>query len=366
MPSEDVKRAAALLDLGALGITGSEPFMEHAQAVSRRIQEGSLPMEAMAGACDHGGAVRSSDPSTALAGARSVIILSLGYLIEEAPSRPSQRPSGRLARVQGWDCLGELARKREALMAHLRRMGARCAAPKGFPVKAAAARAGLGSYGKNSSIQTMEDGSWNVLCAIVTDAPLQPDEPMGPRCGSCRRCLGVCPTKAITAPYVVDARLCLNHVLASPRPIPRELRRAVGDRLSGCDACQEVCPRNWYVVPRRPDRLPGLRPRDLPLLPALRGEADLPDIGLRHHSPSPPQLRRNAAVALGNSGWEGSVDALASALADGDAGLRAHSAWALGEIGGPGAKAALREAMGREVDPDAEEEIVLALDGLRG
>jgi epoxyqueuosine reductase len=366
MLSEDIERAAALLDLRALGITGSEPFVEHAQSVSRRLQEGSLPKEVMHDGYDPEEPFRASDPSAALAGARSTIVLSLGYMIEEAPMASSEGPSGRLARMHWWDSLGELARKRDALMAHLRRMGVRCAVPKGFPVKAAAARAGLGSYGKNSIIQTLDDGSWNVLCAIVTDAPLQPDEPMGPRCGSCRRCMGVCPTKAITAPYVVDARRCLNHLLASPGPIPRELRRAVGDRLSGCDACQEACPRNWYVVPRRPDRLPGLRPGDLPLLPALRGETVLTDIGLRRHSPPPPQLRRNAAVALGNSGWEGSVDALASALADEDAQLRAHSAWALGQIGGPGARAALREAVRRESDPAAEEEIGRALDELRG
>ena len=118
----------------------------------------------------------------------------------------------------------------------------------------AAYRAGLGWYGKNANLLLPGEGSWFVLGSVVTDAPAAP--PSRPRrcadgCGTCTRCLDGCPTGAIVAPGVVDARRCLAWLLQVEGAFPREHRVALGDRLYGCDDCQEVCPPNRRRRPQR-------------------------------------------------------------------------------------------------------------------
>src|SRR5438105_6711215 len=109
----------------------------------------------------------------------------------------------------------------------------------------AARRAGLGWYGKNANVLLPGAGSWFVLGSVVTDAPLPPaDHEVPDGCGSCTRCLDGCPTGAIVAPGVVDARRCLAWLVQQPGSFPVELRAALGDRIYGCDDCQEVCPPN--------------------------------------------------------------------------------------------------------------------------
>ena len=105
--------------------------------------------------------------------------------------------------------------------------------------------AGIGSYGKNANLLLPNAGSWFVLGAVVTDAELAPTQaPVVDQCGPCTRCIDECPTQAIVAPGVVDARRCIAWLVQSDGMIPAELREAIGDRLYGCDECQEVCPPN--------------------------------------------------------------------------------------------------------------------------
>src|SRR5262249_52707403 len=112
----------------------------------------------------------------------------------------------------------------------------------------AAYRAGLGWYGKNSNLLLPGRGSWFVLGSVVTTAPLEPDEaPMADGCGACRRCIVGCPTGAIVAPGIVDARRCLAWLVQMSCDFPRECRVALEDRIYGCDDCQEVCPQNELV-----------------------------------------------------------------------------------------------------------------------
>src|SRR5205807_8136934 len=109
----------------------------------------------------------------------------------------------------------------------------------------AAYRAGLGWYGKNTNLLLEGTGSWFVLGSVVTDAPLPATaSPVFEGCGSCARCLPACPTGALVAPGVLDARRCLAHLVQAPGAFPVEFREALGDRLYGCDDCQEVCPPN--------------------------------------------------------------------------------------------------------------------------
>ena len=113
----------------------------------------------------------------------------------------------------------------------------------------AARRAGLGWYGKNTNLLLPGLGSWFVLGSVVTDAPLPPAvELVADGCGACRRCLPACPTGALVAPGVLDARRCLAWLVQAPGVFPLEYRAALGDRLYGCDDCQEVCPENAAAV----------------------------------------------------------------------------------------------------------------------
>ncbi|MEM0449445.1 MAG: 4Fe-4S double cluster binding domain-containing protein [Methanomassiliicoccales archaeon] len=362
LTSIEVKQAASRLGFSVVGITDAQPFHHHIEALRRRNDEDILLMSTLDFEIDIESIYKASFPTELLSEAKSIISLSLGYLIEEELSNGDGTPRGRLARVHWWDCLGELERRRTQLIQWLEQKGVRCVVSPGSPEKAIASRAGLGSYGKNSNIQTLEDGSWNALGSIITDAPLEPDEPMAPRCGSCRRCIGFCPTKAIIEPYVVDTKRCLSHLLLSPRPIPLEFRDKVGDRLTGCDACQEICPRNWYVVPRAAEGLPGRSPSSISIQSILDNEIWISKIIAKEHTPLAPQLHRNAMVILGNSTSEEAISILVRSLGHPESQVRSHAAWSLGKHGGNIARKALEEAMAKEKDEKVMEEMISALE----
>jgi epoxyqueuosine reductase len=229
----------------------------------------------------------------------------------------------------------------------------------------AAVRAGVGWWGKSTMVLAPGHGPWLLLGSVVTDAVLPADPPMGRDCGTCTACLPACPTGALVAPGVLDARRCLAALAQSPGTIPQEWRVAMGDRLYGCDACLEACPpgQRWLKVAGasgegRVDLLEVLASSD-PVLLERFGHFYLPGRQARY-------LRRNALVALGNSGGVGAVAAAADSLAGPDPLLRAHAAWALGRLGGPEAGAALRAAEGREPEATVREEIAAALGGQDG
>jgi epoxyqueuosine reductase len=230
-----------------------------------------------------------------------------------------------------------------------------------------ARRAGLGWFGKNTNLLSVGKGSYFFLGALLLDLPLEPDEPfIGDHCGTCSRCLEACPTGAFVSPYVLDARRCISYLTIELKgPIPRELRPLVGDWIYGCDVCQEVCPWN-RKAPRTKEPAfrarPGLTLPELAPLLAMTQE----EFSRRFkHSPIKRAKRRgllrNVAVALGNSQDRAAVPALAAAMHDPEALVRAHAAWALGRLGGIEAIAALSEAQAAEVESTVQEEIALAL-----
>jgi epoxyqueuosine reductase len=203
--------------------------------------------------------------------------------------------------------------------------------------RAAAHRAGIGWWGKNANLLLPGLGSWYVLGSVITDAPLPTASgPEPDHCGPCRRCLDGCPTGAITAPGVVDARRCLSWLLQAEGPFPIEHRAALGDRIYGCDDCQEVCPPNR----RAPvgTATAGAQPW-IPLL-ALLDEDDDAVLALAGRWYIPRRevryVRRNALVVLGNVGDPADPDvvaALARHLRHGDPLLRAHAVWAARRLG---------------------------------
>ncbi len=172
--------------------------------------------------------------------------------------------------------------------------------------KALAEKAGLGWVGKHSNLLAEQTGSWFFLGEIYTDLPLPSDTPSINHCGTCTSCIDICPTKAIVAPYTVDARLCISYLTIELREtIPVELRPLIGNRIYGCDDCQLVCPWNRFATPTpETDFLPRHKLDNITLLELFSWTED----EFLNNTEGSPIRRigyecwlRNIAVALGNA-----------------------------------------------------------------
>jgi epoxyqueuosine reductase len=200
-------------------------------------------------------------------------------------------------------------------------------------------RAGIGWFGKNANLLLPQAGSWFVLGCVITDAPLPvAPEPVADGCGTCHRCIDACPTGAIIEPGVIDGNRCLAWLLQKPGVFPREHRVALGDRLYGCDDCQEVCPPNVRFAASRGELGP---PAEVWVNVTELLEADDKTLLARHGrfyiaGRDPRWLRRNALIVLGNIG--DGIDRRTGALLEPHLGhsdpiLRAHAVWAAARLG---------------------------------
>lgn len=227
-----------------------------------------------------------------------------------------------------------------------------------------AASGGIGWFGKNTNILHTEEGSWFFLGEILTSLEIEPDPLQPDRCGTCTRCLDLCPTEALKPGYVLDARLCISYLTIEHRgSIPVELRPRMGNWIFGCDVCQEVCPWNGRLARRQcvPDSdtlLPYLP--DLLLLGEEEFRARFRATAIWRARRA--GLARNVAVALGNTRNPEAVPVLGAALRSDPVPLvRAHIAWALGRIGDTHARRALEAARAGETDAEVCREIAVAL-----
>jgi epoxyqueuosine reductase len=219
----------------------------------------------------------------------------------------------------------------------------------------------LGWMGKHSNLITRERGSWFFIGVILSDVELEYDGKEADYCGSCTRCIAVCPTGAIVRPYVVDARLCISYLTIEWRgTIPRSLRPRIGNRIYGCDDCQDVCPWNRFA---RATSEPALRPRAGSFNPDLISLVDLTPAEFERRFRQSAVLRvkrngfiRNVVIALGNSGSPAAAEPLARALCDESVLVRAHALWALQRLGTPEARVALERRRPFETDPSVLEE----------
>lgn len=228
--------------------------------------------------------------------------------------------------------------------------------------KALAAASGLGWTGKHSVVVSREHGGWLLLGAIYTEAELAPDGPEPDRCGTCTRCLDVCPTNAFPAPYRLDARRCIAYLtIEHEGHIPAEFRPAIGNRVFGCDDCLAVCPWNKFAETARDTRM-AFRD-DLAARP-LADLARLDDAAFRALFAGTPVKRtgrdrvvRNVLVAIGNSGDPALAAEAERLLDDASPLVRAMAVWAVGRLRGPDRVAALgRARRGREADPGVRAE----------
>ncbi len=202
--------------------------------------------------------------------------------------------------------------------------------------KPLAQQAGLGWQGKHTNLLSREWGNWLFLGEIYTALPIEPDAPEAEHCGSCTACLDACPTAAFPAPFRLDARRCLSYLSIEHRgPIPHEFRKAMGNRIHGCDDCLAACPWNKFAQASREMRFAPQGGR----APRLGELAALDDAGFRARFAGTPvkrlglaRFRRNLAIAIGNSGEAALLPAAAAIAQDADPVAAEAGAWAVKEL----------------------------------
>ena len=203
--------------------------------------------------------------------------------------------------------------------------------------KPLAQQAGLGWQGKHTNLLSRAHGSWLLLGEVMTTLDLESDAPEAGHCGSCTRCLDVCPTAAFPAPYQLDARRCISYLtIEHPGPVPLELRPLLGNRIYGCDDCLAVCPWNRFAHVPAPPKLAARSELDAPRLAALAG---LDDAGFRSLFAGSPVKRigrnrfvRNVLYAIGNSGLPALLSQAQALQCDPDPVVVDAAAWATARL----------------------------------
>jgi epoxyqueuosine reductase len=288
---------------------------------------------------------RRADPRVLWPGVRSIIMLGVNYGPEENPlAILQQRSRGAISvYAQGDDYHEVIKRRLKALARWL-------VATSGGEVKVfvdtaavmekpLAQAAGLGWQGKHTNLVSREFGSWLFLGAIFTTLDLPRDEVDSDHCGSCRACLDICPTKAFPAPYRLDARRCISYLtIESKGPIPRELRKAIGNRIYGCDDCLAACPWNKFAQTGREIKLAARENLRAPQLAELAG---LDDTAFRDLFAKSPVKRvgrdrfiRNVLIAIGNSEDASLAAEAKQLLGDASPLVRGAAIWALSQLMG--------------------------------
>jgi epoxyqueuosine reductase len=313
------------LGLDAIGAAPAEPYADTERHIRDRRARGlfadmRFTMERPEVSCH---------PETLLPGARTVVSAALCYWLPE-PERPPGH--GRLPRYTWFDAYAELREKLDVLG---RRLGGayRVLVDANQHVdREAAARSGVGFYGKNTLLITRRHGSWVVLGTLVTDLALEPMPPLDLDCGECRLCIDACPTGALDEPGTLDSTRCLSYWTQAPEPPPAEYRSDLGAQVYGCDICQDVCPWNRGVEKRRAgELLPADATPHVSLVEWLRSEPDeLRNRFARLFVPRNDgrRLQLNALVAAGNVGGDGERDAVSAYLDDPDSTTRELATWA--------------------------------------
>jgi epoxyqueuosine reductase len=305
---------------------------------------------------------RRGDPQTLWAEARSVVVLGVNYGPADDPLAATDPETGTISvYARGRDYHDTIKKRLKALGRWIaaRWPGELKVFVDTAPVmeKPLAAAAGLGWQGKHTNLVSRDFGSWLFLGEIYLSLELEPDTPEIDRCGTCSRCLDVCPTAAFPAPYRLDARRCISYLTIEHQgPIPHELRPLIGNRIFGCDDCLAVCPWNKFAQGTAD---PAFLPRAELTAPRLAELAALDDAAFRVLFAGTAVKRtgrdrfvRNVLIAIGNapSAPPELVAAVAARLDDASALVRGAAVWALGRIA-PETAAAANCRIDTETDP---------------
>lgn len=333
-----LEEAATALGFARLGVAAIEPLGRDAEALRRWIEAGHhASMRWMADTLP----VRLDPAHDALLPrATRVVALVTPYARADEARGPAPGVVARYAR--GRDYHNVVGKRMKKLAQLLRHAGFRArGGVDTLPVleRAWAQRAGVGFIGKNACLIVPGVGSHVFLSVLVTDAPLEPDPPMPERCGACRLCLDACPTAAFPAPRVLDARRCVSYLtIEHAGPIDEDLREGIGDRLFGCDVCQDVCPFCKTAPPPDATTAPfAPHPRLAVDASALLEMSEQEHVRWAEGSPlrraGRDALARNAAIVLGNRGDRRHLPVLARAAREhDDAAVRDAARWALAKL----------------------------------
>lgn len=361
-PARDIKvlirREAERLGLDALGVTSAGAIPLAAERLQHFLAEGYHgTMTWMAEKAD-----RRASPSALWPDARSVIMVGQSYA-------PDSDPLGALADTDR-AAVSVYARGRDyhdVLKAKIRQLAGFIQKNAGGDVKIfvdtaplmekpLAQAAALGWQGKHTNLVSRQHGSWLFLGAVLSTVEIAPDKPEADHCGSCQRCLDICPTQAFPAPYQLDARRCLAYLSIEYKGhIPREFREAMGNRVFGCDDCLAICPWNKFAQASREAKFQAKPGTDNPPLAEI---LELTDAEFRARFAGTPVKRtgrdrvvRNALIAAGNSGNGVYARAVEALLEDSSPLVRAMAVWALARLVPSGQFAHMRErALGTETD----------------
>lgn len=356
-----LKARALALGLDRVGIASAGPFDAERLTLEQRRSQGIGPHEFEPATIE-----ARVDPQAFLSGARTIIAAAMSYRMP--PPQPQPLHGSFSMYCRGLDYHALMEERLEQLATWLRQQvpcRTRVHVDVDVPLdRAVAVRAGLGRMGKNTNVIAPHLGSWIFLGEIYTDAELPADPPLtGAICGSCTLCLDACPTGCLTE-WSIDGARCLGSVNQVDGVMPAEYRAVMGDRLFGCDDCQDVCPHNVSAAIGLHDEYDAVAPADLVRLVDMSED----DFHAWFDSTAAAWrgrqvLQRNALVALGNSGDPAAFDPLCNSLRSPDALLRGHAAWALGRLAelAPGVASRVRQvltdALACEADVTVREEI---------
>ena len=344
---ESLLQFARDVGLDRVGVTDASPLSRARIAIDDRNSRGLSDTMGFT----YRNPSRSTDPNTAVEGARSIIVAARSYHSEQP-----EHPGGMVARVARYaqdDHYTPLRQALQKVALRLRADGYRAvvfADENNLVDREVAYRAGLGWFGKNANILLPGAGSFFSLGSIVTTAVLTPaTQPAPDGCGTCRACYDECPTQAIVADGVIDARRCLAWLVQKPGIFPREFRVALGDRLYGCDDCQTSCPPTVRLHARHHERIAPIAGQgafvDVIELLNESNESLLEKYGSWYLAERDPRwLRRNGLIILGNiapvnssvrenSGMNPVEQVLRRYLGDIDPMLRLHALWAAVRLG---------------------------------
>jgi epoxyqueuosine reductase len=289
---------------------------------------------------------RRADPRVLWPEVRSIIMLAMNYGPEHDPRA--------VLDVKDRAAISVYAQNRDyhdIIKGKLKHIASRFAARAGSDVKVfvdtapvmekpLAAAAGLGWQGKHTNLVSRELGSWLFLGSIFTTAEIEPDAPERDHCGSCRACLDICPTDAFPAPYQIDARRCISYLtIENKGPIPREFRKAMGNRIYGCDDCLAACPWNKFARAASEMKLKAREDLKAPLLSDLLALDDPAFRALFSGSPvkriGRDRFLRNVLIAAGNSQDQALIPHVERLLTDASPLVRGAAIWALGQLAAP-------------------------------
>jgi epoxyqueuosine reductase len=325
----ELDAAARELGLDAVGAAPAEPYVATERHIRDRRERGLFADMRFTMARPE----ESCHPETLLSGARTVISAALCYWLPE-PERA--RGHGRLPRYTWFDAYAQLREKLDELGWRLGGAYRVLVDANQHVDREAAARSGVGFYGKNTLLITRRHGSWVVLGTLITDVELEPTPRLGLDCGECRLCIDACPTGALDEPGTLDSTRCLSYWTQAPAPPPAEYRAGLGAQVYGCDICQDVCPWNRGVEKRRAgEELPADATPHVSLVEWLMSDPEaLRRRFARLYVPRNDgrRLRLNALVAAGNVGGDGERDAVTDLLHDPDETTREVAAWALARL----------------------------------